>query len=446
MRRRLPILLTPLFLALVFLQPPPASAQAQTKITADQPFEAWVYFLEDVTDCGGSLSLIHPFGQHILDYSDDVIVENIGSFAANTELVFSLTPNLPCSTATLFSNNLGHVYIEKYPGTENAWGLAWIIPGQTAHPITFAYLALTPTHRPAIFIHGLGGRPEDWTTGDKRIYFDTLKAEPYNYPEDYLVTYFYADADGNPETYDYQEDITKISADLDSYVNELSQRYLADGGDGKVDIVGFSLGGLIARQYLNENPDDHRVRKLVTIASPHRGAWILNPENWVELIPGAGEFMRRVLTSIATTLLQAFGQNVDLNSPAAQQARTGSDYLSSLNNVSVENLHYDAAYGDIDAEIRQKIFFFEFKKKLTIGDGYITPGSATGIPASNLDTYGFSDEAGLKLDLHVQKTDCGGYELVVDPFSLDELNYHHGKLITHPDVVSRVINLLTTEE
>lgn len=400
--------------------------------------------------CGGTLSLYSPTKKELLSFpaSAENLTAEIGTFAKGEELVLSFTPepNTPCPEQTILSNDPNHFFVLKI--TSVYWYAEWEIPGTpTGFGLKFY---LTPTqigkHHPAIFIHGLGGYPTDWTTGDKRVYFDTLKVEPYNYSEEFLHAYEYADADGNPETYDNQGDVTLISQGLENEVNRLAELYQPSCTENCLDIVGFSLGGIVARDYLNNHPTNHKVRKLITIASPHEGAWIFNPENWVELIPGAGKFMRKVLTSIATTFLQVLGQNVNLNSPAAQQVRTGSDYLDALNDVSVETLHYDTAYGDIDTEIRQKIFFFELKKKLTIGDGYIMPESATGIPATDLDTYGFSDELDLKFDINVKKTSEGGYELAVDPFSLDELNYHHGKLVTHPDVVSRVIELLTSEE
>lgn len=37
-------------------------------------------------------------------------------------------------------------------------------------------------------------------------------------------------------------------------------------------LVGYSAGGVAARKYLVENPDDHRVARLVTLSSPHGGS------------------------------------------------------------------------------------------------------------------------------------------------------------------------------
>lgn len=45
-------------------------------------------------------------------------------------------------------------------------------------------------------------------------------------------------------------------------------------GAAKVDIVGFSLGGMVARVYLQELGGVSEVERLVTISSPHHGSWM----------------------------------------------------------------------------------------------------------------------------------------------------------------------------
>jgi triacylglycerol lipase len=45
-------------------------------------------------------------------------------------------------------------------------------------------------------------------------------------------------------------------------------------GAQKVDLVGFSLGGMVARVYLQELGGAAEVERLVTISSPHHGSWM----------------------------------------------------------------------------------------------------------------------------------------------------------------------------
>lgn len=41
----------------------------------------------------------------------------------------------------------------------------------------------------------------------------------------------------------------------------------------KIDLVGFSMGGLVSRYYIQRLSGIHRVRKFITIGTPHRGTW-----------------------------------------------------------------------------------------------------------------------------------------------------------------------------
>src|SRR5580692_9380575 len=61
--------------------------------------------------------------------------------------------------------------------------------------------------------------------------------------------------------------LIELARQLDSHVCE---NFAADQA---IDIVGFSMGGLVSRYYIQRLGGIHRVRKFVTIGSPHRGTW-----------------------------------------------------------------------------------------------------------------------------------------------------------------------------
>ncbi|MBM4402395.1 MAG: alpha/beta hydrolase [Candidatus Cloacimonetes bacterium] len=453
MKRILPVLVHGLWLVVCGLAP--AFAQGfipDNRLILPESGKVSILTIQTNPPCDGQLSLYQPYEKLIstsLMPPAEKWVE-VGYFNANTELVFKLELNdsSPSCRGTIFSTNSDFGYLLHTEGS-NYWYFVesdyfvmaiWLDTSASGGP---------PLHHPAIFIHGLGGRPDDWTTGGKRIYFDTLKVDPYNYPSDYLVTYPYADADNNPATYDYQGDVTKISADLEGYVNTLSQKHLADGGDGKVDLVGFSLGGLVARQYLNTHPTHHHVRKVITIGSPHEGSYLLRPEVWFNKIPIAGEFMKRAvnafLNNVFNTLRDGGNRPLDLNSMAIQQIVPGNSFLQWLNDLLFvpTDPSYNALYGNIDAELRQKIFFFELKKRFTLGDGLILEDSATGIPVVGLQTFEFTDSPVLGIQVKTAKIPSGGYEYVLDVPSVEDYRVYHSNLIVHPDVVQKVIELLT---
>ncbi|MFE9848895.1 lipase family alpha/beta hydrolase, partial [Streptomyces sp. NPDC005576] len=62
-------------------------------------------------------------------------------------------------------------------------------------------------------------------------------------------------------------DIRTAAELLGRHVEEICERT----GHQRVDIVGHSLGGLIARYYVQRLGGDHRVRVLVTLGTPHSG-------------------------------------------------------------------------------------------------------------------------------------------------------------------------------
>ena len=65
-------------------------------------------------------------------------------------------------------------------------------------------------------------------------------------------------------------DVRVAARDLGDHV----ERLCAAAGVDRVHIVGHSLGGLIARYYVQRLGGDARVDTLVTLGSPHRGSMI----------------------------------------------------------------------------------------------------------------------------------------------------------------------------
>jgi triacylglycerol lipase len=87
------------------------------------------------------------------------------------------------------------------------------------------------------------------------------------------------------------------------------------GPSGPMDVVGFSMGGLVARYYVQKLGGADRVRRLVTVASPHHGtllAWCVPNSGGRQMRPGSAflrdlnadqDWLRRVeVTSIWTPL------------------------------------------------------------------------------------------------------------------------------------------------
>ncbi len=64
------------------------------------------------------------------------------------------------------------------------------------------------------------------------------------------------------------------AAALDELARQLDRYICATfAQDETIDLVAFSMGGLISRYYLQRLGGIHRVRNFVTIGTPHRGTW-----------------------------------------------------------------------------------------------------------------------------------------------------------------------------
>jgi len=64
------------------------------------------------------------------------------------------------------------------------------------------------------------------------------------------------------------------NAGLIELARQLDEHVAASFAAGQaIDIVGFSMGGLVSRYYIQRLGGIRRVRKFVTIGTPHRGTW-----------------------------------------------------------------------------------------------------------------------------------------------------------------------------
>lgn len=405
-----------------------------------------LFLLEAKAGCQGSLFLTSPDEKLITDRLQiPYLTIEVGRFAAGQSLSFKVRTN--CAALDLDSGNPDHLEVVE---EENTFILVWKDPQSPQDFLFLMILSLSepglPVRHPVIFVHGLGGHWSDWEEGgNKEIYFKTLKATPYNYPEEFLHAYRYSDADGNPETYDNQGDIKKIAVGLKDEVDRLAELYYTGCRKDCVDLVGFSLGGIVMRQYLNDHPEDHKIRKVITIASPHRGAEILNFEDYIRMVPAGGEVLEGAINELISKILQAGGwANIDLNSDAAQQVRSSSDFINQINETTIQNVDIRTLFGNIDAEFKQRVFFIELKKKFSIGDLLISTISASGIPASQLEKIEFSDPRVLDLNIRLSK-DGTVFQYVIDLPSLDDIKFYHGNLVKQPEVSSKVVNILTSD-
>ena len=311
---------------------------------------------------------------------------------------------------------------------------------------TGLYCENTPKHRPVIFIHGFGGEPEEWDTGTKKTYKEKIlqqyRQDDPEFPESWLVSYSYGyDIDGK---YDYQGRIEDISAGMNQLVPFLSDEHKFYGGDGKVDILAYSLGGIVARNYLYNNSENHRINKLITIASPHQGVDWLNYDFSLRnclLIQcfGRSDILKNIVEQFINSRKDPESQISATSDPVYQLTPKDSRYvLTNINNKYIE-VDATAFYGDIYLKTSYNLFGLGLSKKISIGDGLVLPSSAGNIPnVSKFKSTSYSDE--FKINA-VIVTGHNGYEFEVP--DLLEGKYFHTKLPLQNEVIDDVIEVLT---
>lgn len=130
---------------------------------------------------------------------------------------------------------------------------------------------------PVLLLHGLGGQAKVWSVAGTVKHFENqglaFGGEVHAAGEGPVR---FVASEVAPATADFFTlHVSDPFQSLDLWQEELRDMVeeITDvSGAPKVVLVGFSAGGVAARRYLVEYPKDHRIAKLVTLASPHRGS------------------------------------------------------------------------------------------------------------------------------------------------------------------------------
>lgn len=126
---------------------------------------------------------------------------------------------------------------------------------------------------PILFVHGIGGSAQTWNEAGLTSY---LRSRELEYGG--VVRIYNGGAaamNTAPDADFFLVEISPSFQSLERWEESLATAITAvrkETGASQVVLVGHSAGGLAARKYLVDHPDDHGVAKLVTIASPHRGS------------------------------------------------------------------------------------------------------------------------------------------------------------------------------
>jgi pimeloyl-ACP methyl ester carboxylesterase len=197
---------------------------------------------------------------------------------------------------------------------------------------------------PVIFVSGYGSKSSLWKdTG----FVDYLSANSERELAGTLQTkngalQFEDSIDGGNMFIHVFSDSTAGVATLSEELKESIDFVITRTSSEKICLVAYSMGGIVARDYLVKNLDSHNVHSLVTVASPHQGTWLANIPYAVGVL-----FGDKIFNELGKQLESS--TNIPINIRAISDLIQGADgYITELNR---EKHPTDVAYYSIVASI-----------------------------------------------------------------------------------------------
>jgi pimeloyl-ACP methyl ester carboxylesterase len=226
--------------------------------------------------------------------------------------------------------------------------------------------AYTSVSEPILLVPGYGSKSTLWKDVG---YIEKLQAEGHSYGGHYTIDAEtemvnfepYSDTTTVEDFYTLSfSDSTKGIQDLSNQLSSVVYEIISRTGSEKLNLVGYSMGGIICRKYVVDNKDYHCVKNLVTIASPHQGTNLANFSYGVENILGS---------TLYKELIAEFGQDIPLamnGAAISDLVRTDNGLLNTLNkeeHPSDINYHFIAARSSL-CDIAKELLELEYEGDL----------------------------------------------------------------------------------
>lgn len=200
------------------------------------------------------------------------------------------------------------------------------------------YVAATPNTTmkvpyPILLLHGLGQKSDVWHGSASRYFSDelgltfggvirvthptvriTVPTTMYHGPADY-----------------YQVSFTNPLDSINGWRNELApaiDAVLQATGADRVILIGYSMGGLAARAYLTQRLNNHHVKRLITVGTPHLGSPFAKVWTWKTMLNDCSQKSNPLISIPCDVALRAFKGtegDVPYDSPAIRDLRRPED-------------------------------------------------------------------------------------------------------------------------
>jgi len=210
---------------------------------------------------------------------------------------------------------------------------------------------------PVVLLHGLGQKSDVWS-GDATKYFSrdlglsfggTLRVQ-----DGVVQTNAAGNQDGDFYIVSFSNPYDSVGTwgkELESCVDFVLRQTGAD----KVILIGYSMGGLAARQYVANRYTDHHVKRLITVGTPHLGSPFAKVWTWktdLEQCAASSNVLISTPCKAALSAIQGTEDDVPYNAPAVRDLRRPEDggvFLTRLGKRAHPlDLEYVSVIGTID--------------------------------------------------------------------------------------------------
>ncbi len=319
-------------------------------------------------------------------------------------------------------------------GSDRRWKLNLACTGQTCLqdkiPIVIIPGLMASWNQEAI-LHNKAVSYNDWKllsfVKDYGGLIKTLKT--INYQENTNLFLF---------TYDWRQSIEKTTNDLNSY---LQTKIWNSKPNQKINLVGHSLGGLIARIFAQKNTD--KVNKIISVGSPHLGVVQVYKPLEAGEIDRANTFLwlaEKIILILNKSTIESDRVTITNKFPVAKDLFPTFNFLKdslgneiSVNNLTIKNSFlpsYNQNFSDIFP-----IFTAIYGEK-----DNNTPAGFIVEPQNSLDQLlGNYPDGQPKSSLY----DAGDYTVLSKSANQDsdsiKLNFDHEEVITKKEAISKIL-------